>query len=122
MIASEHRTPAQQSGDRGEDLAARFLEQHGLAIVARNYRTRHGEIDLVARDGDVLVFVEVRLRSDARYGSAAETIGWAKQRRICAAARFYLARLRSQPRCRFDVVALDGAAPQWLRGAFEAAW
>jgi putative endonuclease len=122
LIASERRTPAQQSGDRGEDRAAQFLERQGLAIVARNYRTRHGEIDLVAREGEVLVFVEVRVRADARYGSAAESIGWAKQRRICAAARFYLARLRSQPRCRFDVVALDGDEPQWLRGAFEAAW
>jgi putative endonuclease len=116
------RTAAQVSGEHGERVAERFLEQRGLEVVARNYRTRLGEIDLVARDGDVLVFVEVRWRADARFGGAAASIGPAKQRRIAAAAQSYLARLGRAPRCRFDVVTLEDGEPVWLRGAFDAAW
>ena len=114
------RTLAQTLGAEAEHDAARFLERHGLAIVARNYRTRFGEIDLVARDGETLVFVEVRLRSSERFGGGAESIGGHKRRRIVAAARQYLTRLRPEPPCRFDVVTLDRGAPEWLRGAFDA--
>jgi len=116
------RSPAQAVGDAGEERAARFLEAQGMAIVARNYRTRLGEIDLIARDGDVLVFVEVRLRAGEGFGGAAASIGPAKQRRLAAAAGAYLARLGRAPRCRFDVVTLEGGEPAWLRGAFDAAW
>ena len=114
------RTLAQALGAGAERDAERFLERHGLAIVARNYRTRFGEIDLVARDGATLVFVEVRLRSSDRFGGGAESIGAHKRRRIVAAARHYLARVRPEPPCRFDVVTLDGGAPEWLRAAFDA--
>ena len=120
MLPIAHPTPAQAAGGDGEMRAEEFLGRQGLAIVARNYRTRLGEIDLIARDGDTLVFVEVRLRTDARFGGAAASITPRKQRRIVAAARQYLAGLRRVPPCRFDVVALDGDAPEWLRGAFEA--
>jgi putative endonuclease len=113
-------TAAQAAGGAAEEAAARFLERQGLAIVARNYRTRMGEIDLVARDGATLVFVEVRMRSSADYGGGAESIGWRKRSRIEAAARQYLANLRREPACRFDVVTLDGGTPVWLKGAFEA--
>jgi putative endonuclease len=113
-------TAAQAAGGAAEEAAARFLERQGLAIVARNYRTRLGEIDLVARDGATLVFVEVRMRSSDHYGGGAESIGWRKRSRIEAAARQYLARLRGEPACRFDVVTLDGGTPVWLKGAFEA--
>jgi len=114
------RTLAQTLGTGAEREAERFLERHGLAIVARNYRTRFGEIDLVARDGATLVFVEVRLRSSERFGGGAESIGEHKRRRIVAAARQYLARVRPEPPCRFDVVTLDRGAPEWLRAAFDA--
>jgi putative endonuclease len=114
-------TTAQRSGDAAEERAARFLERHGLELVARNYRTRQGEIDLIARDGAVLVFVEVRMRSGNRFGGGAETIDWRKQRRLVAAARHYLMRLGHEPACRFDVVSLEGDAPTWIRGAFECA-
>ena len=90
-------TPAQAAGGAAEEAAARFLERNGLAIVARNYRTRLGEIDLVARDGATLVFVEVRMRSSERFGGGAESIGWRKRSRIVAAARQYLSRLRREP-------------------------
>lgn len=122
MNADGPRTAAQQSGAAGERSAERLLESHGLTIVERNYRTRMGEIDLVARDGDVLVFVEVRLRADDRFGGAAASIGPAKQRRLAAAASLYLARFGRAPRCRFDVVTLGQGEPRWLRGAFDAAW
>jgi putative endonuclease len=121
-MPSGRRTAAQSSGEAGEETAARFLVSHGLRIVERNYRTRMGEIDLIARDGDVLVFVEVRLRADARFGGAAASVGFAKQRRLAAAARRYLLRLGREPRCRFDVVTLEHGAPEWLRGAFDAPW
>ncbi len=121
MTPSGRRTRAQRAGGAAEEAAARFLAHRGLEIVARNYRTRFGEIDLVARDGATLVFVEVRMRSSARYGGAAASIGLRKRARIEAAARQYLARLGREPACRFDVVTLDGAGPAWLRGAFETA-
>jgi len=113
---------AREAGARAEEDAARFLERHGLEVVARNYRTRLGEIDLVARDGETLVFVEVRLRADSRYGGAAASVDARKRARIEAAARRFLAGLKREPPCRFDVVTLDGDnRAAWLRGAFEAA-
>ncbi len=121
MSATGRRTAAQQAGGAAEDAAARFLERHGLEIVARNYRTRLGEIDLVARDGATLVFVEVRMRSSARFGGAAASIDHRKRARIEAAARRFLARLGREPPCRFDVVTVEAGEAEWLRGAFETA-
>ena len=118
------RTPAQAMGADAEERAARFLAGRGLAIVARNYRTRFGEIDLIARDGATLVFVEVRLRSSARFGGAAASVDARKRRRIEATARLYLARLGAEPPCRFDVITLDRDGDEvsgWLRGAFASA-
>lgn len=120
MNAPPPRTPAQVSGGEAEHGAARFLERQGLTIVARNYRTRLGEIDLVAMEGEVLVFVEVRMRSSARFGGAAESITPRKQSRIAAAAGHFLRRFPRPPRCRFDVVLLQEGPPQWLKAAFEA--
>ena len=123
---SDNDTMRQTSGSAGrqaEDLAARFLEKKKLRIIARNYRCRGGEIDLVCRDGATLVFVEVRLRSDPRFGGAAASVTVAKQGRIALAAQHYLAahRLHDAP-CRFDCVLIDGEAPpEWLRDAFQAA-
>jgi putative endonuclease len=109
-------------GRAAEALAALHLRERGLAIVERNVRSRHGEIDLVARDGATLVFVEVRLRRPGRYGGAAASITGAKRTRMIAAAREYLARLPRTPPCRFDVVLLDGldaARVDWLRDAID---
>jgi putative endonuclease len=116
-----HPTPAQSAGGEAEERAAAYLAERGLAIVARNFRTRLGEIDLIAREDETLVFVEVRLRRSGSFGGALESITPAKQRRIRAAAAQYLQRLGREPRCRFDVVALDGGEPRWLRAAFECA-
>jgi len=91
--------------------------------VGRNFRCRVGEIDLIMRDGQVVVFVEVRYRSDHRHGSAAETVTLQKQRRFTAAARRYLQQHPAAARapCRFDVVAITGEQVDWLKGAFAAA-
>jgi len=104
-------------GAAAEGLAAEYLSARGLAIVARNYRCRGGEIDLIARDGDTLVFVEVRLRSSAAFGGAAASITAAKRRRIAIAARHYLAMLGREPSCRFDAILLSALDPrriEWL--------
>jgi len=114
-----HPTPAQAAGGDAEDRAAALLARNGLDIVARNYRTRLGEIDLVARDGECLVFVEVRSRGDSSYGNALESITPAKRRRLVAAARHFLLPYRRLPPCRFDVIALDADELQWIRGAFD---
>ena len=107
-------------GARAEEQAARFLAGRGLIILARNYRCRGGEIDLVCRDGATLVFVEVRLRTHPGFGGAAASITPAKQRRIALAANHYLAG-KPLPACRFDAVLLDGANLDWIRNAFDAA-
>jgi putative endonuclease len=114
-------------GDRAEALALEHLLRHGLGLVCRNYRVargpraRGGEIDLILRERDgTLVFVEVRSRASASYGGALASISAFKQRALVFAARHYLARLDHTPPCRFDVVAVEGATLQWVRGAFDA--
>jgi putative endonuclease len=112
------------SGTDAEERALEHLRGQGLVPVARNYRCRAGEIDLVMREGATLVFVEVRYRSSLGFGGPLESITAAKRRRILAAARHYLQR---HPRagerpCRFDVVAISPRADPpllWLRDAFQ---
>ena len=103
-----------------------FLHRHGVATVARNIRCRRGEIDLVCLDGDILVFVEVRLRSDDRFGGAAESITPEKRQRIISAARWWLKGLghtHTNRVCRFDALLLsqlDESRITWVRDAFTA--
>lgn len=107
-------------GGPDEDFAAAFLERQGLKILARNYRCRFGEIDIVAAGGATLVFVEVRARRSGNFGGAAGSITAAKRRRLVAAARHYLAASGSQRACRFDVVLIQGSERriEWLTDAF----
>lgn len=100
----------QKLGKSAEDRAVVELERRGYAVLARRYRTRHGEIDIIARHGDVTVFVEVRARSSAARGTAAESVTALKQHRLVRMASDYAARhsLTDRP-CRFDVVCLDDA-------------
>lgn len=108
------------TGMRAEELCAELLRKAGLRILARNWRCRLGEIDLVAEEGATLVFAEVRLRQDATFGGAGESITAAKRERLLAAARLYLAG-RGSTDCRFDVLLLDQLAPariRWIRNAF----
>jgi putative endonuclease len=107
-------------GKFAENQAEKLLAAAGLRILHLNYRCRQGEIDIIAQDGDTLVFVEVRSRSRQDYGSAAESITSTKQRRIIAAARHYLSALPRLPACRFDAITLDaGGEPAWIKAAFE---
>ncbi|MGE0809634.1 MAG: YraN family protein [Immundisolibacter sp.] len=112
-------------GRAAEDLAAAHLAGQGLHILARNYRVAGGEIDLIARHGAELVFVEVRSRRSAAFGSAAESVTPSKRRRLLLAAQHYLATLgqRTPPPCRFDVISITGTLDaqhlEWLRDAFS---
>jgi len=107
-------------GSAKEETARRYLEAQGLWLETRNYRCRQGEIDLIMRDGDCLVFVEVRYRRNARFGGAVESITGTKQRRIIAAAQHYLQRHPTRLDCRFDVLAMTGGDDvQWLKNAFQ---
>jgi len=115
------RSPTQRIGDAAEDVALARLEAAGLELVARQVRSRFGEIDLIVDDGGTLVFVEVRKRGNRAFASAAESITVAKQQRILATARLYLSRLPSEVPCRFDAVLIDAAdRVEWIRDAFSA--
>jgi putative endonuclease len=121
--AQMHST-TKQKGDAAEDRALQYLQAQGMQLVQRNYRTPGrggGEIDLIMREADgTLVFVEVRKRGNAQHGGALASITFIKQRRIVFAARHYLLKLRQQPPCRLDVVAVEGDDLHWLKAAFDA--
>ena len=98
----------QQLGKSGEDLAVEELVSRGYAVLARRYRTRGGEIDIVAEQEGTVVFVEVKARATAEFGLAVEAVTPRKQRQLVSMARDYLAHARLHDRpCRFDVVAID---------------
>lgn len=115
-------------GDAFEERAVLWLRECGLRLLARNYRCRGGEIDIVALDGECLVFLEVRRRSNPRFGGAAASVDRRKQQRILRAAQLFLQRHPqwSALPCRFDVVAFEppqsapGSAPLWIRAAFTS--
>ncbi len=112
-------------GEIGESLACAELERRGYAILARRYRCRSGEIDIIALDGSTVVFVEVKTRAGADYGSGADAVTRTKRRRLVATANDFIMRQRLvDRRCRFDVVviALDGQGPtvEVYTNAFDA--
>lgn len=109
-----------QVGADYENVAASFLQEQGYRILERNYRCRSGEIDLIARDGEYLCFVEVKYRSSGAFGSPLEAVGCRKQQQILKVAKYYLMRKRfsMDTACRFDVVAIAGKEITLLRNAF----
>lgn len=112
-------------GSAAEDAAEAYLREQGYRIVERNVAGKLGEIDLVALDGETLVFVEVKARASAEFGRAVEAVGPRKQARLARAAAMFLAQNRSRRACRFDVLGLDRAADgSWqitlVRDAFQA--
>ncbi|HET8711868.1 MAG TPA: YraN family protein [Spongiibacteraceae bacterium] len=124
-----HRKPTPTKTDSGaaiENAAAMWLQAQGMACVARNFRCRGGEIDLIMRDGRTLVFVEVRLRNREDFGNAAESVTAAKQRRVIHAAQYYLATHLgcADLACRFDVLAAkcenETIVWNWVQDAFYA--
>lgn len=117
---------ARAIGQLWEDAALAHLRKAGLELVARNFHCRFGEIDLVMRDGNAVVFVEVRYRDDATRGGGTASVGPAKQRKLVQTAQIFLqahAQYAALP-CRFDVVGCSGTpqhpALEWTRNAFDA--
>jgi putative endonuclease len=111
------------SGDAAERFAEQFLHARKLKTVTRNYRCRFGEIDLIMRDGETIVFVEVRMRASSNFGGAGGSIHVSKQRRLVATAQHYLAALQHTPPCRFDAILMnemDNASVEWIKDAFSA--
>ena len=107
-------------GADGENLAAAYLQRQGVAILERNYRSRKGEIDLIGRDGEYLVFFEVKYRRGADMGYPEEAVGIAKQRQICRVADCYrmVKNLSLQTAVRYDVIAVEGEQIRWVKNAF----
>ena len=124
------RIRPQISGRAAERAAEQFLTQQGLTLVTRNFRGKRGEIDLIMEHDETLVFVEVRSRRSARFGSAMETIDSVKQAKLIKTAELYLitaassGRLKTDRPCRFDTVSFDGEICarnlRWIRNAFSA--
>ena len=112
-----------QLGQEAEDLALGYLQQQGLTLIERNYRSRYGEIDLIMRDQQHIVFVEVRFRSSQRYGGAVSSVDIHKQRKLIKCAQQYIANTSSRLGFRFDVLAISPSSQQhdiqWLTNAFD---
>lgn len=107
-------------GSNAENLAAIFLGQNKLRLVARNYRCRFGEIDLIMQDADTLVFVEVKMRSSDHYGGAAASITPRKQAKLIQTARYYLSQQDNDMLCRFDAILISGNSEiEWIQNAFD---
>ena len=109
------RPSAVSLGRDAEARALGFLEQQGLTLMEKNFRCRVGEMDLIMRDGQVLVFIEVRSRKNQRFGGAAASVGPVKQQRLWRTAAFYLLKFPKPPVCRFDLVAIEGDDLRWLK-------
>ncbi|MEK7233246.1 MAG: YraN family protein [Elusimicrobiota bacterium] len=108
-----------ETGRAAEDAAVELLRAKGMTVIERNFRTKAGEIDIVAKDRDEVVFVEVRARAGSSFGGAAASVGEAKRRRLIKAASAWLkARAWAGP-CRFDVVALDAGRAEHIPAAFD---
>lgn len=121
------RRDTRSVGGAVEQLVCKYLQEQGLQPLERNYRCRHGEIDLVMLDHDCLVFVEVRFRSSGAFSDAAATVDRRKQRKLIKTAEMYLATHSGCTRrtARFDVIGVDGRAHgtpsiEWIRDAFTA--
>ncbi len=111
-----------QTGTLAENSAAAFLESQGFTIIARNFQRRVGEIDVVARAGELLVVAEVRTRASDRFGGAAASVSRGKQRRVAATTALFLQNRPDLRRCRvrFDVIILRDGNVEWLKAAFDA--
>jgi putative endonuclease len=109
------------AGLKAEKLAATFLTERGLKLIAQNYHCRFGEIDLIMKDGKTLVFIEVRLRSNTQFGDAGSSITPQKQQKLILTAQHYLQQ-HTETACRFDAILMNKANLQnieWVRNAFE---
>lgn len=114
-------TNKRERGEQFETQAADYLQQQGLKLIARNYHSRHGEVDLIMQDHTTLVFVEVRYRRSSNYGGAALSITPGKQKKIALTALHYLQKHKQteQP-CRFDAIVISEHEASWIKSAFES--
>ncbi|BBB63524.1 UPF0102 protein [Undibacterium sp. KW1] len=117
---ADQRTSRRRTGDEAESLALLYLQKAGLKLIQQNFLCKGGEIDLIMQDGAVLVFVEVRKRNSMQFGGAIASVTPAKQRRMVHAAQVYLLAKKTQPACRFDLVAIDGEQINWLKNIIVA--
>ncbi len=112
------QAPHLTQGQRGEDAALRYLEQQGLKLVERNVRYPFGEIDLIMKQGQKWIFIEVKSRQSKQFGGAIQAISQGKINRLRRAANHYMQRNHLDVECRFDVVAIDANEINWLTDAF----
>lgn len=110
-----------QTGSEYEKLAAQYLKEKGCLILNMNYRNRFGEVDLVGKDGDDLVFFEVKARKNGLAGGAAEAVTLSKQKKICAVSDSYrfMENVSPDTQIRYDVIAIDGNKINWIKNAFD---
>lgn len=103
-----------------EEMAAGYLQNNGLQILEKNFRTRYGEIDLIAKEGDTLVFAEIKYRRDSSRGYPQEAVGYRKQQKICRVSDYYRMqhRISEFQAVRFDVIGICGEELTWIRNAF----
>lgn len=110
-------------GSQGEDIAIRFLKKKGMRILARNYKTPYGEIDIIAREGNTIVFIEVKTRTTNSFGQPVEAISGRKQKTLGLVALHYLTNGKTHLPARFDIVSImlkqGGYDVEHLRDAFE---
>lgn len=117
----DKRTEKRIKGDEKERLAEEFLSTKGFELIERNFNCKSGEVDLIMKDGEYLVFIEVRYRENNDFGGALESITAGKQRKLRRAAEFYLLQQfgNTPPPCRFDVVGIEGENElEWIKNAF----
>jgi putative endonuclease len=107
-------------GVQAENRAAEYLGALGYDVLERNFRAKCGELDLIARDGDTVVFVEVRARNHAGYGTAAETVGWSKRRKLVKTAQLYALLRKLDCPMRFDVIGVEPGRLEHITDAFSA--
>lgn len=108
-------------GEKSEQLACRYLLNQGLQLIEKNFRSKYGEIDLIMKDNETLVIVEVRFRKSNKYGGALESISQKKQSRIIATTQYYLSTHKVNSSIRFDVITMSNNTDiQWIKNAFNA--
>jgi putative endonuclease len=110
------------SGLKAEQIATTFLTQQGLKVITRNFHCKHGEIDIIMQDKDTIVFIEVRLRNNPAFGSAAASIDYRKQQKLIRTAQFYLQQHPTDQACRFDAILFNSSnmgQPEWIRNAID---
>ena len=116
---SASRLQAAERGRHAEVRAQAYLTQQGLQLIERNFSCRWGEIDLIMRQKNIVVFIEVRHRTHSSYGDAAASVSLAKQTRLWRSAEQYLQRYAQCPPCRFDLIAFDGEQISWLQDVIQ---